>query len=224
MKQPHPIFNNSKLKITPVNQIIVDHREKNSLVIPELYAKRAPITFAQLEVGDYIIGDCIIERKTITDFASSIKNKRLFEQITQLEKHPRSLLIIEGLEEKHITKSTRINENGVRGVLLWIAKKNIPIIYTYSERDTASYLALLSRLPQEKSAVSRVQKNHKSVREELLFILQGFLGIGPIKSKKLLTSFKTISNIANASKEELKKCVGVAGEKVYETCRKVSEE
>ena len=52
--------------------IIVDKREKNSLVISELIRRKIPIEIKQLEIGDYIIGDTIIERKTKSDFISSI--------------------------------------------------------------------------------------------------------------------------------------------------------
>ena len=40
------------------------------------------------------------------------------------------------------------------------------------------------------------------------FILEGFPGIGPKTSKKLLEEFKTIKNIINAPEEKLKKILG----------------
>ena len=58
--------------------IIIDHREKNSLVPSELSALGFQIEFKQLEIGDYIINNTIIERKTSSDLKSSIINKRIF--------------------------------------------------------------------------------------------------------------------------------------------------
>ena len=45
-------------------------------------------------------------------------------------------------------------------------------------------------------------------KEQLQFIIEGFPGIGPKTAKKLLTKFKTIKNIINASQEELREAVG----------------
>ena len=39
-------------------------------------------------------------------------------------------------------------------------------------------------------------------------ILEGFPGIGPKTSKKLLKEFKTIQNVVNASEEDLKRILG----------------
>jgi len=72
--------------------IIVDKREKNSLVISELIRRKIPIEIKQLEIGDYIIGDTIIERKTKSDFISSIINKRLLEQLNNMKQFPSNLL------------------------------------------------------------------------------------------------------------------------------------
>ena len=53
-------------------QIIIDNREKNSLVIANLLEKKAKIRIEQLEIADYLIDNIAIERKTYSDFISSI--------------------------------------------------------------------------------------------------------------------------------------------------------
>ena len=40
--------------------ILVDHREKNSLIVSDLIEKVQELRMEQLEVGDYIIGDIVI--------------------------------------------------------------------------------------------------------------------------------------------------------------------
>ena len=54
--------------------IIIDHREKNSLVVSELIGLGFSIEYKQLPVADYIIGDVAIERKTLADFNYKQKN------------------------------------------------------------------------------------------------------------------------------------------------------
>ena len=56
-------------------RIIVDNRERNIGIIESLEEQGIDLNFAQLPVGDYIISDRIcIERKTASDFESSIMN------------------------------------------------------------------------------------------------------------------------------------------------------
>ena len=62
-------------------ELKIDNREK----IKNLFPKDLNITFENLDIGDYIISKenmsyIIIERKTIPDYWSSIKDGRLREQ------------------------------------------------------------------------------------------------------------------------------------------------
>ena len=75
-------------------KIIIDYREKNSLVAPHLIKLGLEIEFKELKVGDYIVQNVIIERKTINDFLSSMLNHRLLNQIEELKQFENKLLII----------------------------------------------------------------------------------------------------------------------------------
>ena len=63
-KQILDIFSKKQLKtskkIEPKTEIIVDYREKNSLVISNLIKLGFEIEFKELKIGDYIIKDIII--------------------------------------------------------------------------------------------------------------------------------------------------------------------
>jgi DNA excision repair protein ERCC-4 len=79
-------------------RILVDERERKS-VIPDLLRRAgAAIDFAQLKVGDYVVSpETAIERKTIHDLLNSIYDGRLFIQCSQLNEHYRKpILIVEG--------------------------------------------------------------------------------------------------------------------------------
>ena len=60
--------------------------------------KKANIKFEKLDIGDYLIQDTIIERKTFSDFINSMINKRLQEQLINLKKYQRHFLIVEGFD------------------------------------------------------------------------------------------------------------------------------
>ena len=70
-----------KLKKKPELKITADLHEKNSLVAAELVSLGVNVEFKHLKVADYLIGDAAIERKTISDFISSMINKRLLRQL-----------------------------------------------------------------------------------------------------------------------------------------------
>ena len=67
------------------DRIIIDYREKNSLVASHLVKLGFEIEFRELKVGDYVIKDVVIERKTVSDFVSSMINQRLLKQIEELK-------------------------------------------------------------------------------------------------------------------------------------------
>ena len=188
----------------PKNPIIIDIREKQSLIAANLLEQRANIKFETLEIGDYLIGEVIVERKTFSDFISSMIDKRLQDQLINLKKCPKPVLILEGN-----SYNSKINSNAIKGMLISLATDfQIPIIPTKDERETSEFLILLAkRYENSKSDYStRHNKTPKTLEKNKQFILEGFPGIGPTTSKKLLKEFPSLNQIFNASKEELEKC------------------
>src|SRR3989344_8810775 len=72
-------------------KIIIDNREKNSLVISELINLGTEIELKQLQIADYLVNDVAVERKTINDLQSSIINKRIFSQLKDLKQYRQNL-------------------------------------------------------------------------------------------------------------------------------------
>jgi ERCC4-type nuclease len=195
-------------------KVICDYREKNCLVISELIHSGLEVDFKNLKVGDYFVNDVVIERKTVSDFISSMINRRLISQLKGLNQYKNRLLIIEGIDEQDLyseeysEEKMGIHPNSVRGFLLSIIiKYKVPIIFTKNYKDTAKFISILSkRKPKELSL--NISRKTLDKKERLQFILEGFPGIGPKTAKKLLGHFKTLKNITNASKEELKEVIG----------------
>ena len=201
------IFKKPKQKKDKKLKILIDFREKNSLVASELVKQGFEIEFKQLPVADYIINNIAIERKTISDLKSSIINKRIIYQLQELKQYPKCLLIIEGINE-NIYEGI-IHENALRGFLLSvILNYQVPIIFTQNEEDTAKYIKVLAKRPEKSQTSLRASKLIFSDEEQLQFILEGFPQIGPVTARKLLAHFKTLNNLANATEEELNKIIG----------------
>ncbi len=217
----HNIFtkkSNQEKQNKPKTEIIIDNREKQSLVASYL-SKEANIKFEQLGIADYLIGDIAIERKSYSDFIHSMINKRLISQLIEIKKYPSCFLIIEGRE----LKESENLENASRGMILSaILKFQIPIIFSKNEQDTAKFILLLAKKidkPEQEPAL-RYMPSSMSKEEQKQFILEGFPDIGPKTAKKLLEKFKTIKNIINAPEEELKEILTFR----YEKFKKVLEE
>ncbi len=214
-----PLFNifsnkSKKDRAKSMPKIIVDTREKNSLVLANL-TNEAEIELTQLEIGDYLIGNTIIERKTFSDFISSMISKRLLEQLVQMQKYKSKILILEGKDFEQLDKmSTKLNPNSIRGMILSISIEfNTGIIFTKDSEETAKYLVLLAKRqlknPQESSFHL---KKPDSKKEKLEYILESFPNIGPKNARILLKKFKTLKNIFNASPEQLEEQIGKKAE------------
>lgn len=204
--------NKQKQKI----KIAIDYREKNCLIATELISMGFEVEFKELKVADYIVKDVAIERKTINDFISSMINRRLIKQLEELQQYRNRLLIIEGIDEQELYTDSKewtgMNPNAIRGFLLSILLKyKVPIIFTKNYKDSAKFIAILSK-KQEKEISLNITKKTLNKKERLQFILEGFPGIGPKTSKKLLKKFKTLRNIFNASEEELREVIGKKAE------------
>lgn len=211
----HDIFNKKSRKSKPkqIAKIIADIHEKNSLVLAELKSnENIDLQIKSLKIADYLIGETAIERKTVQDFISSMINKRLIEQLKQLQKYKQNLIIVEGIDEQELySKETKLNPNAIRGFILSISlNHNIPIIMTQNYEDTAQYLITLAKQqlkkPIQPSFHSRIPK---TIKEQKQYILESFPNIGPITAKKLLEKFRTIKNTINAEEDELKEILKI---------------
>ncbi len=188
-------------------RIVVDKREKDSLVLSELISEKVEAELRTLEVADYIVGDVAIERKTVHDFVSSMINKRLLRQLAELKQYKKRILLIEGLDEYSLYEDDNggMNANAIRGMILsCILEFNVPIIFTKDYKDTAKFLIVLARKFERgrKDFSFRAKRNGLNMKEQQQFILEGFPGVGASIAKELLKRFKTIKNVINLNTEQ----------------------
>ena len=148
-------------------KIIADIREKNSLVPSYLAEQDIEVVFQHLKVADFLIGNTAIERKSSSDFISSMINKRLSSQLEEIKQYPNYLLIIEG----NPLDSDFANKNAIRGFILSILNNyKVPILYSKDEKETAIYLSLLAKKKEQESGI-RASKIPLTKKEKLQYIL-----------------------------------------------------
>jgi ERCC4-type nuclease len=217
MKPLHDIFSTEEKeqdnKIT--TEIIVDTREKQSLVYSYLKKENPNTKFEKLDIGDFLIQDTIIERKTFSDFQSSIINKRLINQLKEMKKYPKQILLLEGFYYNY--RDARIHENALRGFMISVIQDfQIPLVYTEDEKDTSKFLSSLAKRynKQKQDQTLRPMKTAKTQKEQKRFILEGFPGIGATISKKLLEKFPNLKAIFNSKKEQLQEIDSFTEDKI----------
>ncbi len=209
------IFSSRKTKKEVKHKIIADFREKNSLLISELVKLGIEVEFRHLEVGDYLVNNAAIERKTIQDLKNSIIDKRIFSQLENLQKYPDKFILLEGFESEN-PYSGNLHENAFRGFIISaIQKSKVPIIFTLNEKDSAKYITLLAKKTTSSENPMRISRTAKSDKEKIQFVLEGFPKIGPSTAKKIITRYKTFKNFINSSEEELTNLIGEKGKEIY---------
>lgn len=201
-------------------KIIIDNRERNMDLIGALSDSGMDISFAQLPVGDYIVSDRMcIERKTVSDFESSIMSNRLFEQLDRLRRSfEKPVLIIEGGQEEH-----RLGDNVVTGAILKLYT-DYGVLALHS-RDPGHTAAMLSKFAERELEADRkepmltgIKKAYTTYQWQAL-ILGSIPGIGPAIAHNLIAHFKTIRNVATADPKELAKVEKIGkkkAERIYE--------
>ena len=185
-------------------KIIVDNRERNLDILQTLSDSGMDLSFAQLPVGDYIVSDRIcVERKTVSDFESSIIDNRLFEQLGRLnESFDKPILIIEGSESDH-----RLGTNVIIGTILKLyLDYNVQVIKSGSAEETAVILSKFAEREQtDKKKEPRLMgiKRARTMYQWQILMLSSVPGIGPNIAHGLLEHFKTIRSVAVADVEDL---------------------
>lgn len=204
--------------------IYADSREGNSRVLRELTKLGVEIEIRTMAVGDYQISEEVgLERKTASDFVSSIADKRLYKQAKELvEEFKKPVIILEGDN----LYSGFMNPNAIRGALAAIAVDfGIPIIPTRSPDDTAAMIrriAIREQAEERPPVQVRTERKPLTLLEQQLFIVESLPNVGPVNARKLLEEFGSVKEIINASEDDLQKVDGI-GKKIAKSMKKVVE-
>lgn len=189
-----------------VARIVADVREAPS-GIPELLARKGVyVQRKTLDVGDYIVGECAIERKTARDFISSLYSGRLFEQAERISSaYSKHLLIVEGDVQEVLQELE--NPKIYWGALLSLTLNlGFGLLYTIDQEQTSDVLSLLARRTTVNRGTRPVlirKPKMATATDWQLAVLGGLPTIGPKLAEKLLRSFGTVRNVFNASRMEL---------------------
>lgn len=197
---------------TEILQIVVDHRERSSEVVSFLERfGQAQLSFEQMKLGDYRTAEWLFERKTLTDFAASLIDGRLFAQAYRLAGSKQSIaIILEGTGRD--LAAIRVTRSALQGALISLSLiYQLPILRSRGPEETAHLLLFAGRqLCRSRSDwAERKGRRPKRLRKLQLYVLEGLPGIGPHKAAALLDHFGTVRAVMTASEEDLYRIKGI---------------
>jgi len=200
-------------------RIIVDKRERISGIPGFLRQEGIQVSFRQLSVGDYVLSDrCAVERKSASDFVSSMFSGRLFDQVQRLSgAYELPLIIIEGSFFDSIQISGK--EKAIFGAIAKISVETpTKFLFTESREKTATLLSTLANHEQIFHGWSPiVRRSPKQLTEDemKLFIVTSLPNIGSKLANRLLRSFGSVKGIFNATSAELSRVEGIGRKKAH---------
>jgi len=185
--------------------LVMDVNEPDD-ILDRLIELKVDVQRQKIAPGDYVVGPIGIERKSLTDFFSSIVKKRLFEQVRRLrEAYPQPLVLLEGdLAEI----STYKHPQSILGALVALeVTERVPVLTTADKDQTAIMLSVIWKR-QDKSAASyglRHKPKALSLEQQQRFIVEGLPNVGETLARNLLERFGSVRGVFQASEEELQR-------------------
>ncbi|MDE1724540.1 MAG: heavy metal resistance protein CzcA [Thaumarchaeota archaeon] len=203
-------------------RMVVDEREKKSGIPDLLKQIGVKVEMMNLPVGDYIVApETVIERKSVSDFISSVFDGRLFDQCHRLKEHfEHPALILEGNVDEidNITENPLVFYGAISSVVLDF---KIPVIPTPNASHTAKLLiSMCARQGEVKGPFLKKIRKSNNLQQQQLSILCSLPGVGEKLASRMLEKFGSASNSLNASTAELAKISGM-GESRAQKIRKI---
>lgn len=212
-------------------KLFVDNREKSQASLLENVC--GDIAFTQLPIGDYLLVSdstaVIVERKTVSDFMSSVRTNRLWDQLLRMMKTEkllghqikRRILLLHGNFQDYLTEANCGNPEGMLKHWSQLAGAFLEVIFVYNtpivhaESDIA-FKAFMRILAKRESAgkndklpgsrwYRKPARTSLPIKDRKKYILSALPYIGDRLAENLLLHFKTISEVACASVQELQK-------------------
>lgn len=204
-------------------RVVADSREMNSDVVRKLIDLGVELKVETLRTGDYVLSDrCVAERKTVSDFGTSIIDGRLFAQAASLrDLYEKPIVLVEG---GTLYGTRNILPQAILGALASVlVDYGVPVLRTESCEETALLLASIARREQlEKKRELRVRVKHRpaTIKEAQEFVVAGLPNVDTIRARRLLKAFETVEEVFTKDEEELSHVHGI-GKKIAESIREV---
>jgi DNA excision repair protein ERCC-4 len=205
-------------------RIAIDDRERTFRVKTALRRKgNVEISIKRLPLGDYRVDDTlIVERKTLADFALSVRDCRLFTQVGRLtrQRAMRACLILEGTADRY--SRLAIPMPAFQGALITVTLVfGLPVLRSATPEETADLILFAANQLQRREVrpPRRRYKKTSTIRRHQSLLLQSIPEVGPKRAEVLLEAFGSPALVASATIDEIETVEGIG----RHTSRKVWE-
>jgi Fanconi anemia group M protein len=195
-------------------KVIVDYREKPSGILTLFHEMNIAADVQTLEFGDYVISkSVIVERKEASDFISSIKDGRLFQQVRGLKDlYELPVVLIEGS-----IFDSGIKYRSLLGIITsLVVDWRVGLLFSHDIGESAEYIRSLcyrEQVERTKGIIVHRGKKPEQMYESQRFIVAGYPLISGELSHRILLHFKSIQKFVNATVDELMKIEGLGKKK-----------
>ena len=193
-----------------------EHSELAEMVIHNCREINVPYEKEWLDIGDYTFGDVCFEAKSAFDFLQSVINKRLWNQLDNMDaKFMNNIVIVYGdfrdavenylmyVNNKQNARLLRNKFDGAIGKIILDTDCNI--IWVSSAKEAARIIAVVCKMQpidREIHTPSLIRKRIATT-DLRIDVLCTVKGISVKKAKLLIDKFGSIMEIGEASVEEI---------------------
>ena len=190
-----------------IGPVLVDHRERGSMIPDALAAAGLDVRLTDLPVGDYVLGAGLaVERKGPHDLGASIRDGRIFDQAVRLQSaFAQAVLLIEG-------EPRGIAEDAWRGAVCRLIEDGFTVLHSLDAEDSAAWVVRLAKRarrpgPSSPTHGPRRSPRHPSAQAEAM--LSVVPGISTTMARSLLASYGSLAAVAAAAPEGLRSHPGI---------------
>lgn len=207
--------------------LVIDDRENEDVVAAVSQHPEVENWFVdRLEIGDIQCkqADVLFERKTMSDYASSLTSGHLNDQVERMRELSENTFILVGddMRDSDNISHTAIKGESVRGSMASnMARRNTPVIPCSNTDLLVDIAVRISRKFIEEPGSAHLQASNVGDDEPTVKQMYACLpDIGPEKAGRLYEEFPTVPEVMAVSEEKLTEVEGI-GDK---TAEKIKEE
>lgn len=201
----------------PTPPLLLDHRERACGLHDALLREGLQPEVRTLETGDVILhGFLAVERKTAADFAVSLKDGRLFDQIARLSDDYQDVAV---LLEGDFTREAvgEMDGRALRGALLSLQMDwHLPVLRSRDVGDSARTIGQLLAWAEKRFHPSRLPRNRGprglAAANPVEAMLLALPGIGPARAKVLAEAYPDMGALLLASPKDLVQLDGIGSD------------
>lgn len=190
--------------------LLIDCHEPDAII--EKLESAIPTRVLILKYGDYSFSDTVIERKTLSDFFSSLKSNKLKEQMEYISRYyAEKYLLIEGFFDFSYINNIDYLYSKLIDITLDF---NIKLIFS---KDIDQTVAIIRRIYRQRN----FEYPLNVLKKDKVYHAAKFFEVSRNKLEMLFSKFGNIRSIANADKKEFK--IKSIGKRTVEKVRDVLE-